>query len=154
MTTILLSIFEAVVGEATGTIRVLVVDDERSVADSLAMILQMSGYEATAAYSAESAVELCQAKDPHIVVSDIVMGPMSGFDLAIWLAEHSPWRRIILMSAHSFHDPLVAKSVRHGFDFLPKPIHPDDFLAKLAAPGGAGIDETAEPMEETKANED
>lgn len=139
--------------ETKEPIRVLVVDDERSVADSLAMILQMSGYEATAAYSGEEAMEICQTLDPHIVISDIVMGPMSGFDLAIWLAEHRPARRIILMSAHSFHNPLVAQSVRHGFDFVPKPIHPDKFLAKLAAPGAEG-ESSAEPLEETKASEE
>jgi DNA-binding NtrC family response regulator len=140
------------VDETSDPIRVLVVDDERSVADSLAMILRASGYEATAAYSGEEAVELCQGMDPHIVVSDVVMGPMSGFDLAIWLAEHRPACRIILMSAHSFHDPLVAKS-RRGFDFLPKPIHPDKFLAKLAAPG-VEIDASTGPLEETKASEE
>ncbi|UWZ84186.1 response regulator [Occallatibacter riparius] len=139
--------------EKRESIRVLVVDDERSVADSLALILQASGYEATAAYSGEEAVGLCEAGNPHIVVSDIVMGPMSGFDLAIWLAEHHPACRIILMSAHSFHDPLVAKSVRRGFDFVPKPIHPDKFLAKLAAPY-VEPDSSAEPLEETKASED
>jgi two-component system OmpR family response regulator len=148
-----LSDFVAPVDETSDPIRILVVDDERSVADSLAMILRASDYDATAAYSGEEAVELCQAIDPNIVVSDIVMGPMSGFDLAIWLAEHRPACRIILMSAHSFHDPLVAKSVRRGFDFLPKPIHPDKFLAKLAAPG-VEVDPSAEPLEETKAGEE
>jgi DNA-binding NtrC family response regulator len=138
--------------EPTDSIRVLVVDDEKAVADSLALILRATDYDATACYSAEDAVELCQALDPHIVVSDIVMGPMSGFDLAIWFAENRPACRIILMSAYSFHDPLVAQSVRRGFDFLPKPIHPDKFLAKIADPGAA-MDSDAEPLE-TKATEE
>lgn len=134
-------------------IRVLVVDDEKSVADSLTLILRASGYEATPAYSGEEALELCQAVDPHIVISDIVMGPMSGFDLAIWLAEHRSACRIILMSAHSFHNPLVEKSMRRGFHFLPKPLHPDKLLAELAAPG-VEVDALAEPLEETKAGEE
>jgi len=139
--------------ETREPIRVLVVDDERVVADSLVMILRANDYQAAAAYSGEEAVGLCEMLDPHIVVSDIVMGPMTGFDLAIWLAENRPACRIILMSAHSFHEPLVAKSVRHGFYFLPKPIHPDKFLAKLAAPGVA-LDSSFGPMEETKAAEE
>jgi CheY-like chemotaxis protein len=145
--------FAELMDQTREPIRVLVVDDERSVADSLAMILRTKQYDATAAYSAEEAVQLCQAVDPHIVISDIVMGPMSGFDLAIWLAEHLRACRIILMSAHSFHEPLVARSVRHGFDFLPKPIHPDKLLAKLAAPG-VELESSAEPLEETKASEE
>jgi DNA-binding NtrC family response regulator len=139
--------------ETKDSIRVLVVDDEKAVADSLAMILRASDYEATASYSGEEAIVLCQAMDPNIVISDIVMGPMSGFDLAIWIAENRPACRIILMSAHSFHDPLVAKSVRRGFDFVPKPIHPDKLLAKVASPGAAA-DSDAEPLQETKAAED
>jgi DNA-binding NtrC family response regulator len=139
--------------ETRESIRVLVVDDEKSVADSLALILQASGYEAATAYSGEQALECCEAMEPHIAVSDIVMGPMSGFDLAIWLAEHHPGCRIILMSAHSFHNPLVAKSVHHGFEFVHKPIHPDKFLAKLAAPY-TEPGPPAEPLEETKASED
>jgi DNA-binding NtrC family response regulator len=134
-------------------IRVVVVDDERSVADSLALILRARDYHVSTAYSGEEAVELCEAIDPHIVISDIVMGPMSGFDLAIWLAEHRPACRIILMSAHSFHDPLVAKSVRRGFDFLPKPLHPDKLLAKLA-PAGEEVDASAGPLEETTADDE
>lgn len=134
-------------------IRVLVVDDETAVADSLALILRAKGYDATPAYSGEEAVELCQAINPHIVISDIVMGPMSGFDLAIWVAEHRPESRILLMSAYSFHDPLVAKSVRRGFDFLPKPIHPEQLLAKLAAPA-VEPDAPIQPVKESKAGED
>lgn len=139
--------------ETKDSIRVLVVDDEKVVADSLAIILCAKGYEATATYSGEEAVELCQAMDPHIVVSDIVMGPMTGFDLAIWLAENHPACRVILMSAYSFHDPLVAKSVRRGFDFISKPIDPEKLLAKISSPG-ATLDSDAEPLQETKAAEE
>ena len=139
--------------EAKESIRVLVVDDERAVADSLTLILQASGYEATPAYSAEQAVQICAEANPHIVVSDVVMGPMSGFDLAIWLAENRPGCRIILMSAHSFHNPLVAKSMHGGFEFFPKPLHPDKFLAKLAAPYTES-DSSGEHLEETKTSEE
>jgi DNA-binding NtrC family response regulator len=139
--------------EAKQSIRVVVVDDEPAVADSLSMILRASGYESIATYSAEEALALCQTMNVHVVVSDIVMGPMSGFDLAIWLAEHRPASRIILMSGYSFHDPLVAKSVRRGFDFLRKPIQLDKFLAKIANAGTAP-DSPAEPMQETTATEE
>lgn len=139
--------------ETKQSIRVLVVDDEKSVADSLSLILRASGYEASTAYSAEEAKVQCEAMDPHVVVSDIVMGPMSGFDLAIWLAENHPACRIVLMSAHSFHNPLVAKSMHGGFEFLPKPIHPDKFLATLARPY-VQADPSAEPLQESKTSEE
>lgn len=133
--------------------RALVVDDEKLVADSLVMILKAKGWQAIAAYSGEEAVELCATFDPEVVVSDIVMGPMSGFDLAIDLAEHRPGCRIILMSGHSFHNPLVAQSMRRGFDFLSKPIDPLKFLAKVCGP--AAIEESpTEPMRETATTDE
>ena len=113
--------------------RVLVVDDEKIVADTFAMILQLENYEARAVYSAEEAVAILPAFDPKIVVSDIVMGAMSGFDLAIYLAEHRPDCRVILVSGHAFHEPEVARTIKHGFDFLTKPVEPAVLLARLAA---------------------
>lgn len=133
--------------------RALVVDDEKAVADSLAMILRASGWEVCAAYSGEEAIELCSSVDPQVVVADIVMAPMSGFDLAIYLAEHRPYCRIILMSGHSFHEPLVAQSVRGGFEFLPKPIDPSRLLAMVCGPGPS--EETpAEPIQEPTRSEE
>lgn len=113
--------------------RVLVVDDEKIVADTFAMILQLENYEARAVYSAEEAVAILPSFDPQIVVSDIVMGAMSGFDLAIYLAEHQPDCRVILVSGHAFHQPEVARTIKHGFEFLTKPVEPAVLLARLAA---------------------
>ncbi len=60
------------------------------------------------------------------------MGEMSGFDLAIHLAEHCPGCRVVLMSGHSFLEPEVARSMRHGFDFIAKPVQPMELLDFLA----------------------
>ena len=118
--------------------RVLVVDDEKIVADSYALILQLENYDARAVYSAEEALEVLPAFDPKVVVSDIVMGAMSGFDLAIHLAEHYPGCRVILVSGHSFHEPEVERTIKHGFEFLSKPVHPSDLLARLGAQDKSG----------------
>jgi DNA-binding NtrC family response regulator len=117
--------------------RILVVDDEKIVADTFAMILQLENYEARAVYSAEEAIAILPTFDPKIVLSDIVMGAMSGFDLAIYLAEHRPDCRVILVSGHAFHEPEVARTIKHGFDFLIKPLDPSDLLARLAAMEGS-----------------
>jgi DNA-binding NtrC family response regulator len=118
--------------------RVLVVDDEKIVADSYALILQLENYEARAVYSAEEAMATLPAFDPGAVVSDIVMGAMSGFDLAIHLAEHYPRCRVILVSGHSFHEPEVERTIQHGFEFMTKPVHPAELLARLAAEDNSG----------------
>lgn len=119
-------------GQDSSHTRILVVDDERTIADTLALILKQTNYDARAAYSAEEAVELCGSFAPDVVLSDVVMGPMSGFDLAIYIAEQYPGCKVILMSGHSYHQPDVARSIEHGFEFLPKPVHPSDLLQHLA----------------------
>ena len=112
--------------------RVLIVDDEKIVADTFAMILQLENYDARAVYSAEEAVAVLPAFQPNFVVSDIVMGAMSGFDLAIYLAENYPACHVVLVSGQAFHQPEVARTIKHGFDFLTKPVNPADLLARLA----------------------
>lgn len=111
----------------------MVVDDEPAIADTLVMILKQSNYDAVAVYSAEEAIAMCAVFSPDVVLSDVVMGRLSGFDLAIHIAENHPGCRIILMSGHNYHQPDVARSLARGFEFLPKPVYPADLLGYLAA---------------------
>lgn len=69
------------------SIRVLVVDDEPSVADTLALILNRSGHESVAVYSAAEAVTVAAQFRPQALLSDVVMPGMNGFELAHYFAE-------------------------------------------------------------------
>ena len=62
---------------------VFVVDDERLIADTTAMILRINGYEAIAFYDAESALKQLDSNKPDIVISDVIMPGMNGVDLAV-----------------------------------------------------------------------
>ena len=64
------------------SVRVLVVDDECSVADTLALILNRSGHESIAVYSAAEAVSVAGSFKPHALLSDVMMPGMNGFELA------------------------------------------------------------------------
>jgi DNA-binding response OmpR family regulator len=72
------------------SLRVLVVDDERNIADTLAPIHQTRGHRVRTAYSGDAAVLIALNFQPNAVVSDVVMPGMSGLDLADWFAEHCP----------------------------------------------------------------
>src|SRR5450631_1393180 len=61
-------------------LRLLIVDDEQVIADSLALILGQFGYETTAIYSGERAVEAASALTPDVVISDVAMGGMNGIE--------------------------------------------------------------------------
>ena len=113
--------------------QILVVDDETIIADTLAMILNMNGARAHAAYSAETALDLARELKPDILISDIVMGPMSGVELAIRLATDLPSCRLILISGQSASSDLPAQMSANGynFEFLEKPITPQDLLSYI-----------------------
>lgn len=118
------------------TPQVLVVDDETIIADTLAMILNMNGARAHAAYNAESALDLALELKPDILISDIVMGPMSGIDLAMRLSVDLPGCRLILISGQSGNSDLPAQMGTKGyrFEFLEKPVTPQRLLSHIGLP--------------------
>ncbi len=113
--------------------RVLIVDDERNIADTLAMVFNMKGHEAIAAYSAENAVELIETFEPDIVLSDVIMGRMTGVDLAIYLSRARPDCKVVLFSGQTATADLLAEASRKGHDFrlLAKPIHPERLIKEV-----------------------
>ena len=113
--------------------RVLIVDDERNIADTLAMVFKLKGHEAIAAYSAESAVELIETFEPDIVLSDVIMGRMTGVDLAIYLSRARPDCKVVLFSGQTATADLLAEASRKGHDFrlLAKPIHPERLIEEV-----------------------
>jgi CheY-like chemotaxis protein len=115
--------------------RVFVIDDERSIADSLAEILNDSGYDARALYSGRAAIALARQACPDIVVSDVVMPAMDGVEAVLAISKICPGARIVLFSGQAGTGDILrrAKDAGHEFDLLPKPIHPDELLNILAA---------------------
>jgi DNA-binding NtrC family response regulator len=116
--------------------RILIVDDEKSIADTLTMVFKIKGHDAMAAYSAESAVEAVESFEPDIVLSDVIMGKMTGVDLAIYLSRARPDCKVILFSGQAATADLLQEATRKGHDFrlLAKPIHPEKLIEELTAP--------------------
>ena len=116
-------------------LKVLIVDDEQIVADSLALICVGKGHAVRAAYSAEEAIDLCRWFHPHAVISDVRMGGMSGIDLAIYLHQSEPECKVLLVSGYETSFVLAEESLERGYfhSILPKPIHPTQVLAFLQA---------------------
>ena len=72
---------------ARGRMRVLVVDDNRDAADSLCEVIALLGHEVECAYSGEAALEIAQAFQPQLVLMDLAMPDLSGFDTRARLAR-------------------------------------------------------------------
>ena len=113
--------------------RVLVADDEHVIADTLAMILNQSGFQARAVYSGEKALELAPEFKPDMLISDVIMADLNGIDAAIRIRELLPGIKILLFSGQAATADLLEKAHAQGYDFeiLAKPVHPQDLLSKL-----------------------
>jgi DNA-binding response OmpR family regulator len=114
--------------------RVLVVDDERLIADSLSLILKSSGYDAASAYDGESAFDIALGFRPHVLITDIVMPGINGIVLATRVRERLPDCRILLFSGQVGVSSLIESARTSGlrFDIMPKPIHPSEVLRLLS----------------------
>jgi CheY-like chemotaxis protein len=119
--------------------KILVADDERVIADTLAMILNQSGFEARAVYSGEKALELASVFQPNMLISDVIMNDLNGIDAAIRIRQLLPTIKILLFSGQAATADLLEKARSQGYEFeiLAKPVHPQDLLSKLRAQGAA-----------------
>jgi CheY-like chemotaxis protein len=113
--------------------KVLVADDERVIADTLAMILNQSGFEARAVYSGEKALELAPTFQPDMLISDVIMADLNGIDAAIRIRVLLPSIKILLFSGQAATADLLEKARADGyeFDILAKPVHPQYLLSRL-----------------------
>jgi DNA-binding response OmpR family regulator len=113
---------------------ILIVDDERVIADTLAIVLSRSGFATFTAYNGSSALELARIVGPQLLISDVVMPGMTGVELAIALGEFVPDCKILLFSGQAATADLLreARELGHDFTTLTKPVHPTDMLNRIS----------------------
>lgn len=113
---------------------VLIVDDEKIIADTLSAIFNNSGFVAFAAYDAQSALDLAALVPPELLITDVVMPGMSGIDLAIAIETILPNCRILLFSGQASTVDLLekARTLGHDFTTLTKPVHPTELLKRAS----------------------
>ena len=113
--------------------KVLIADDEKVIADTLAMILNQGGFDARAVYTCEKAVELAPEFRPDLLISDVIMSELNGVDAAIKIRSLLPDIRVFLLSGQTATAEMLAssKASHYGFEILIKPVHPRDLIDKL-----------------------
>jgi DNA-binding response OmpR family regulator len=115
--------------------RILVIDDDRAVADTLAMVLRFDGYDVDVAYSGEQGLELAGKSAYDQLVTDVMMEPMNGIQVSLVMKHICPDCKILLISGNEQTSKLLADAMRDGneFEILAKPLHPSVMLERLSA---------------------
>jgi CheY-like chemotaxis protein len=116
--------------------RVLVVDDDRLVADTLALVFRKSGFEARAVYSADDALACAREFAPHLLLCDVSMPARDGLTLLPEISEELPACRIIMLTGFYSNLKQVrdhASKLSRPIGILTKPCPPSELLREAAA---------------------
>jgi CheY-like chemotaxis protein len=107
-------------------LRVLVVDDNRPAADTVATLLRVMGHDAQPTYDGRAAISLAESFVPDLVLVDLAMPDMNGFELADELRARWPDTKIIALTAFG-QSRVVDETEAAGFDaHLVKPATADE----------------------------
>jgi DNA-binding response OmpR family regulator len=127
--------------------QVLIVDDEQRILNFLTSKLRASGYEVITASNGEEAIEQVQAQEPDLVVLDVMMPKMDGFEALKQLRSFSAVP-VIILSAKGTNVDKVKGLDLGADDYLSKPFSPDELIARIEA-----VKRRLSPDEKRKAHE-
>ncbi|HEX9935313.1 MAG TPA: response regulator [bacterium] len=101
--------------------KVLVVDDVDTIARVYARFLERQGYEVRIAFNGEEAMDVWESFKPDLVLSDIRMPRMNGFELANAIRKRDPKQKIVLMTGYTDEAEVLEQQKAHGYPFFTKP---------------------------------
>lgn len=113
--------------------RILLVEDERKIAQFIAKGLQEEGYAVDHAINAEAALSMTQAYEYDLIISDILMPGMNGLELVKKLRDSQVQCPIIMLSAKNQVDDKIIGLDSGADDYLSKPFAFNELLARVRA---------------------
>ncbi len=111
--------------------RILIVDDDRLVADTLSMVFAANGFDAEARYSASDGLERARSFGPKLVVCDVTMPEENGLQLAAQLRYELPDTHVLMFTAFTSNAAKVdaySMDTGHPLPLLNKPCRPEELL--------------------------
>ena len=114
--------------------RVLVVDDDRLVADTLRMVFATNGFESEACYSAEEALQRARTFAPELMLCDVTMPGESGLHLAVRINREIPKCQLIMLTAYltsAASLELEALRSNRPLKLINKPCRPEVLLKEV-----------------------
>jgi two-component system response regulator PilR (NtrC family) len=120
--------------------RLLIVEDEDTLCESLQRVFRAEGYEVDRADSAESAFRLLTDKSYDLIITDIILPGISGIELLTKYRKQSPGQKVIIITAYGSMSTAVEAIKAGACDFLLKPLMHDEMKRAvrnaLDKPGG------------------
>ena len=113
------------------TPRILIVDDEPRMRDSLKSLLSSQDYEISTANSGQEALDLLSKQDFDVALLDIVMPDMSGHQLMDHINVRNPDTLVIVITGHATLDSAVDALRRGAYDYVRKPFDYDELLKRV-----------------------
>src|SRR5258705_908643 len=117
--------------DQTETHRVLVVDDEPNIVDVISMALRYQGFEVGEAATGAEALSQVRAFRPHLVVLDVMLPDMEGFDVAERLGAQRTDVPIIFLTARDSTEDKVRGLTTGGDDYVTKPFSLEELVARI-----------------------
>jgi two-component system OmpR family response regulator len=112
-------------------LRVLVVDDEQNIADVIAMALRYQGFGVETAGTGKEALDAVAAYRPHLMVLDIMLPDMEGFDVAERLGAQRARVPILFLTARDATEDKVRGLTMGGDDYVTKPFSLEELVARI-----------------------
>lgn len=128
--------------------KILIVDDEERVVESVRGVLEDEGFRVTTARSGEEALQAFQRENPDVTLLDIWMPGMDGIEVLRRLKGMDPDCQVIMISGHATISTAMAAVKQGAFDFIEKPISLDALLKSVRM----AIDGPTEGMEDRQAH--
>jgi len=113
--------------------KILVAEDERDIRDLITFTLQFAGYEVVAAVNGAEAVEKVAAELPELILMDVRMPKMTGYEAcrAIKETEHGKAIPVVFLSAKGQESEISQGLQAGGADYILKPFAPEELIAQV-----------------------
>jgi two-component system OmpR family response regulator len=117
----------------TTTTRILVVDDEPSITELVSMALRYEGFETAVAFAGRDALATTASFHPHLIVLDIMLPDIDGFEVARRLANERARVPILFLTARDTREDKVRGLTIGGDDYVTKPFSVEELIARIRA---------------------
>ena len=112
---------------------ILVVDDEQNLTDLIALALRYEQFEVTVAHNGREALQAFSAHRPDLVVLDIMLPDIDGFEVACRLATEAPSTPVLFLSARDTTEDKIRGLTLGGDDYMTKPFSLEELVARIRA---------------------